>query len=314
MRTRLTLAAALAALAAAPAAASASGSGQPIAFARHLPDGGAAILTIAPDGSHLRQVSLPYLAEDFAYPRWSPDRRRLLISHMLRFDSAGELLPFRPAIVRPDGSGFRLLEQPDAPFDQDCQTWSPTSARILCFMAEDPHGVFSLRASDGLDPVRLSASPPGYCCDVATDTSPDGRRFVFVRFRPEAPDQPEQAALFVERLDGRELRQLTPYGFAEPHEVASARWSPDGRWIVSSTTTGRLFMVHPDGSGLHTIPLAIPSDAFAFQPGFSPEGTQLVFCANVDGQVDIYTARAAGGKVRQLTDTPDFEDGPDWGR
>jgi Tol biopolymer transport system component len=314
MRTRLILAAALAALAATPAAARASSDDQSIAFARQLPAGGAEVFIAAPDGAHARQVPLPYPAEDWALPRWSPDRRQLLISHMLRFDAAGNLLPFRPAIVRPDGSRFRLLEQPAAPFDQDCQTWSPTGERILCGMGADPNGVFSLRAADGLAPARLTAAPAPDCCDAATDTSPDGRWFVFFRVQHETADQPERMALFVERLDGTGLRQLTPYGFAQPHEVASARWSPDGRWIISSTTSGQLFAIHPDGSGLHTIPLRIAGDYFAFQPGFSPDGRQIVFCAVVGGQEDIYIARAGGGPVRQVTDTPDFEDGPDWGR
>ena len=34
----------------------------------------------------------------------------------------------------------------------------------------------------------------------------------------------------------------------------------------------------------------------------------------VDDQEDIYTAKADGTDVVQVTDTPDFENGPDWGR
>jgi hypothetical protein len=33
----------------------------------------------------------------------------------------------------------------------------------------------------------------------------------------------------------------------------------------------------------------------------------------LNGQEDLYTANADGSNVRQITDTPDFEIGPDWG-
>jgi Tol biopolymer transport system component len=33
----------------------------------------------------------------------------------------------------------------------------------------------------------------------------------------------------------------------------------------------------------------------------------------INGQEDIYTANADGSDVKQVTDTPDFENGPDWG-
>jgi hypothetical protein len=39
-------------------------------------------------------VPLVYPAEDFGIPRWSPDGSQLLISHVLRFDASGNLLPF----------------------------------------------------------------------------------------------------------------------------------------------------------------------------------------------------------------------------
>ena len=130
-------------------AASDSESHGRIAFSKLLPDGGADVFIVNPDGSHVHQVPLRYPAEDFAAPIWSPDGTRLLISHLLRFDSAGELLPFRPAIVRPDGSHFTVLEMPDAPFDMDCTAWLPSGTRILCGFGGDSPGIFSVSTSDG---------------------------------------------------------------------------------------------------------------------------------------------------------------------
>ena len=81
----------------------------------------------------------------------------------------------------------------------------------------------------------------------------------------------------MENIDGTGLRQITPYGLAAPHEVASARWSPDGKEIISETTQGRLFVVRPDGVGLSMISLDTgPTRYFAFEPAFSPDGTKIV--------------------------------------
>ena len=119
----------------------------------------------------------------------------------------------------------------------------------------------------------------------------------------------------MENLDGTGLRQLTPYGLAQPHEIASAQWSPDGREIISETTQGRIFVTHPDGTGLTPIRLQTGTTRyFAFEPDWSPGGTQIVFCMYINGQEDIYAANADGSNLAQITNTPDVENGPDWGR
>jgi Tol biopolymer transport system component len=309
---------AIAAMAAIPTAATGSSNADRIAFARQMPDGGANVFTADSDGSDVQQVPLLYPAEDFGIPMWSPDRSRLLISHVLRFDASGNLLPFRPATVDPDGGNFTLLDPPNAP-DMGCfGGWYPDGSRLLCSVASgDAPGVFSIRASDGGDPVRLTSYPfEASCnaCDEATDVSPDGTKFVFLRYKNENTNH-QQVALFVENLDGTGLRQITPYGLAQPHEIASAQWSPDGRQIISETTQGRLFVVRLDGTGGAPIKLQTGTNKyFAFEPDWSPDGTRIVFCMAINGQEDIYTANVDGTGLVQVTDTTDFENGPDWGR
>jgi Tol biopolymer transport system component len=305
----------IALLFATPAIATASsGAGNEITFARQIPTGGANVLAANPDGTNVQQVPLSYLAEDFGLPMWSPDRSKLLISTILRLDPAGDLLPFRPATVNLDGSHFNLLEPPNAPDSMGCfGGWYPDGTRLLCSFNGAQPGVFSIRSSDGGDPVRLTTYPYGFCnaCDDPTDISPDGKRFVFLRLKNEESRHPEQVALFTENIDGTGLRQLTPYGLAAPHEIAAAQWSPDGREIISETTRGRLFTIHSDGTRLTQIHLqTATSQYFAFEPDFSPDGTRIVFCMTIHGQEDIYTANADGSDVQQVTNTPDFETAP----
>lgn len=174
---------ALLAVIAGPASVGADAPDERIAFTRRLDTGGAAVFIAAPDGGGVVQVPLDDPAEDFGLPVWSPDDQRLLISHVLRFDEAGDLRPFRPVIVEPDGSGETLLEIPDGPFDTFCATWAASSDHLLCGLGGDVPALYRVATSGANAPVRLWDSPAG-AFDVPMDVSPDGSRFAFVRFRP----------------------------------------------------------------------------------------------------------------------------------
>jgi TolB protein len=306
-----------------PVQAEVRGANGQIAFERLRPGaidapGQGTVFVANPDGTHAQQVPLVYPTDVDAPIDWSPDGTKLLISHTVRFDSSGNCcLPFRPAIVNPDGSDFELLTMEWAPFDMACPVWTTDQTRLLCGTGEDPIGIFSVRASGG-DPRRLTTypfSPNCNACDTPTDVSPDGTRFVFLRFfRENGPGQ-QQVAIYVEKLDGTGLRQLTPYGYAAPHEAASAQWSPDGTRIISETTTGHLFTVRPDGGGLSQIRLQVGrANYFAFHPHWSPDGTRIIFAMFINGTEGLYTANPDGSNVVRVTDAPTgFDDAPDWG-
>src|SRR5262249_43702264 len=158
----------------------------------------------------------------------------------LRLDNTGQCCLFQPATVKPDGSEFNQLVPPNPPGTSsdgiDCWVWSLDQTRILCAFPSGPQpGSFSIGSSDGGDPVRLTTNPYGGQ-DLPTDISPDGKRFVFLRFRQPNIDPTQQVAVFVANMDGTGIRQITPYGLAHAHEFTSAQWSPDGLDIISQTT------------------------------------------------------------------------------
>jgi Tol biopolymer transport system component len=286
-----------------------------IAYARLLDGGGADIFTANPDGSDEQLVPLVHPAEDFTIPVWSPDGSHLLISHSMRFDGNGDFLPWRPAIVRPDGSDYRLLEILDGPQDMDCLAWSGDGSRIFCALGEPETGIFSIRASDGGDRRRLTTPPFVNGGDLPVDVSPDGSELLFIRKKPgPAPDpQPflmEQFALFVLDLNTGNERQLVPYGMTQGHEIQSAHWSPDGSTIISTNTHGRLFTVPADGGPIRFVKLEVRG--FAFEPNWSPDGSRVLFGLFGPDQQDLYTADPDGSNVERVTETPDFENGPDW--
>jgi Tol biopolymer transport system component len=75
-----------------------------------------------------------------------------------------------------------------------------------------------------------------------------------------SPTRPSNAnvALFVVNVDGSGLRRITPWGFSDD----DGSWSPDGTKIAFEHF-GALYMVHPNGTGLTKVRLAIGEKSFA---------------------------------------------------
>ena len=257
--------------------------------------------TVSPDGSNPRDLGLSATCGT-----WFPDGDRILVSD----DGAvGPGSPLRPAIVEPDGTGLRPLGATRAPnLNLGCGDVSPDGRRIaLEGFGQDGHrgldGIYSIRSSDGGDLARLvrgPVSPPRY--------SPDGTRLSY--FDSEEGVSPTgSGALFVIPAAGGDPVRITPWGFAfDDHE-----WSPDGRWIVFQRPYGQLYLVRPDGSDLHRIPVELPSGAGALNPSWSPDGEWIVFSLQRSGDAGIAMVRVDGSGLRNVIGTPGAQlQSPDW--
>ncbi|MBO7745881.1 TolB family protein [Paenibacillus sp. MWE-103] len=89
--------------------------------------------------------------------------------------------------------------------------------------------------------------------------------------------------------------------------------SPDNARVAVSHHT------REDGqSRIYVLPLAggrptlITPMAPSYLHGWSPDGSTLAYCAERNGQYDIYAIPAEGGVETQLTDTPGLDDGPEY--
>ncbi len=89
--------------------------------------------------------------------------------------------------------------------------------------------------------------------------------------------------------------------------------SPDNKQIVISDQSAE------DGkSRIYTLPFEggtpklVAKNAPSYWHGWSPDGKTLVYCAERNGQYDIYSISVYGGKEKQLTNTPGLDDGPDY--
>ena len=265
--------------------------------------------TANPDGTAMQPL---FTADHSESPHWSPDGTEVAVL------SPGGLpcCTVAAVIVNPDTGSYRIIPMadPEALFTA-CTIWSTDGSRLACEgnSESDPsqNGIYTIRSSDGGGLTRITDADGGY--DVPIDYSPDGSRIVFGRH--DVPGRPERvnSALFVVNVDGSGLRQITPWGFSDNH----GSWSPDGTEIAFEHS-GSIFTVHPDGTGLAKIPLAVGSRSFAGDVVWSPDGQRMVFLLFTQTgprtfQEGIATASADGSDVQQVTTALTFDHQPDWG-
>lgn len=89
--------------------------------------------------------------------------------------------------------------------------------------------------------------------------------------------------------------------------------SPDGSAIAVSHHTkedhqSRIYVVPLTGG----VPRLVTPMAPSYLHGWSPDGKTLSYCAQRDGEFDIYTIPVEGGEEKRLTDAPDLNDGPEY--
>jgi Tol biopolymer transport system component len=90
----------------------------------------------------------------------------------------------------------------------------------------------------------------------------------------------------------------------------------DGQWLALSSHTeqpgrkaGSQIYVVGMGGGQ---PVKITDQAPSYWHGWSPDGSTLVYCAEREGNFDVWAIGAHGGKETRLTTDPGLDDGPEY--
>jgi len=237
------------------------------------------------------KVELPINVGGAGIPAWSPDGSQLVVN-LYRPDPGP-----RPAIMKVDGSDFRMLEPSGLVGDLECTSWSMDGKRLLCGIGSTNtklDGTYELTI-DGLELTRLSTSPFHYTegteggCGGGEGRgvySPDGTRFAFIRQKCgslPAPDRDEEAALVVGDLATHKLTVVVESGL-RTHAGSQLSWSPDGAWIAYGTQSLALALVRPDGTEGHVVEVDTGS-AGVIGPAWSPDGSAILFATLSNGRL-----------------------------
>lgn len=94
--------------------------------------------------------------------------------------------------------------------------------------------------------------------------------------------------------------------------------SPDGKWLVVSSNDkedpspksykSAIFILPMEGGAPRKVTDQVPS----YWHGWSPDGNTLAYCAERNGNYDIYTIDVNGGEETRLTLTEGLDDGPEY--
>ena len=94
--------------------------------------------------------------------------------------------------------------------------------------------------------------------------------------------------------------------------------SKDGSTIVISDQTEGATGERGGPSRIYTLPIAggepklVTPNAPSYWHGISPDGTTLAYCAQRNGEFDVYTIPFGGGAETRLTTAPGLDDGPEY--
>jgi Tol biopolymer transport system component len=273
------------------------------------------ILTMKPNGSDPRLLTQNDWGQVSEEPAWGKH-------NWIYFDS-GPVDGFEHLFrINANGHGLKQITHGDG--SECCAAPSP-DGELIAF-----DGYFPSVAADGVEGIYLTDQnggsypdfrrltvPPAGGFDTGPNISPNGRKVAFRRvlsdFGPDAA-----SAIFVVGINGRGVRQLTPYSL----DAVYPRWSPDGRRIVFSSNRDtnfslqQIWVVNADGSGLTQLTHE-PQDNPSLLPDWSPDGSQIVFAAFLSRGffTQLRVMNADGSDEHVIWQGADFtyDLRPDWG-
>ena len=176
-------------------------------------------------------------------------------------------------------------------FDEDSAMWTADDKiRFIRFTAVNKVESMIMNA-DGSDQRRETAPVKDF--RVGT-WSPDGRRVMYSK-EGESP-----RVQFLANSDGTGEQRL-------PYRIGPFDWSPDGRSIVyninfpTETDSSEIVIYSFETGQLTNIS---NNPAFDANPSFSPDGRQIIFNSDRDGNSEIYLMNIDGSGIRRMTNDP----------
>jgi len=94
--------------------------------------------------------------------------------------------------------------------------------------------------------------------------------------------------------------------------------SPDKKMLVISNSSHQDPTIRVNSSAIYTLPIQggipqlITTNAPSYWHGWSPDGKTLTYCAERNGNYDVYTIPVTGGEEKRITTAEGLDDGPEY--
>jgi hypothetical protein len=94
--------------------------------------------------------------------------------------------------------------------------------------------------------------------------------------------------------------------------------SPDKKMLVISNSSHQDHTIRVNSSAIYTLPIQggipqlITTNAPSYWHGWSPDGKTLTYCAERNGNYDVYTIPVTGGEEKRITTAEGLDDGPEY--
>ncbi len=193
------------------------------------------------------------------------------------------------------------------PWDEKFPSLSPQRLRVAYTTTEGVVFLFDLetRETRALDSI-LERHPGKW---EHPSFSPDGKTLICSYYEPGKQDKAALAKIDLESLDVS--FPLSQYG-----PQFNPAWSPAGSRIVygythCSTACGRIIQEIwlADGPGKRSRQLAM-TNAHCLDPAWFPDGRQIAFSANIDGNFDIWMINETSDGLKRVTGHGALDDSP----
>lgn len=241
------------------------------------------------DGTQVTRLSAVPGARAYGEPSWSPDGRNLAVQLILDYPYTEE--PYTQIyLVAANGSGAVAMTETEFPLSNLEPKWSPVGNRIasrtLGIVQAFPPG-----ASYQVEPeqIRLSRG----LANVGTLAwSPDGSQLAYFASCQYCVEGRELTpAVYLIQADGENQQVLYAFADQELYGVGLS-WSPIGDQMLLLATEMKsgvqyLYLIDVDGAQVTQL-AELPAGAMESVPSWSPDGRQLVYALEENGESGIY--------------------------
>jgi TolB protein len=195
--------------------------------------------------------------------------------------------------------------------DEEQSSWSP-GGRLIAYKRSNEVFVRDVTTAD--PPTRLTVKETAEVFNTQPGWSPDGAQIVFRSNR--ALPSTRAADVWIMNADGSGQRRLVS---DDPGQVTDERYptlSPDGtRVLFTSDRSGSVGIWSADARTGGDVRLVYDGPLADSAPAWSPDGSRIAFEMHPPDLAeagDVYTMRADGSQLRQLTTDPAHDEGPAW--